>query len=192
MTDVLLEKFSSFASLDSVTLSARLHNCSFPAPPEVPVFGPSHGQDPSFPTHAGIVGSHRELQGDGMDRVPSGSQPPFPSASVAGPAQPEEVRGRARVAFDLPLRASPVAPDAEEEEDDDRNSVVSNPMVADHTLLRLVNFIYDKSCPLSSPSLASSRSMWSPTRRRLRVPDFGCIPGWRSSWIRLVSVWPPW
>ena len=112
-----------------------------------------------------------------MDQVPSGSRTPFPTvrgelpvdrpvcgigyrsvqaplASMEGPAQPVEVRQRASVTFDLPSGASPVA---EEEEDDDRDSVVFAPLVADRTLLRLVNFIYGQyleSRPLSSPSLA--------------------------------------
>ena len=177
LTIVLLDKFSSFASLDQANVSARLPNRSVSAPPKVPVPGPSHGQDPSFPTSEGIVSSHQEFQGDGMGRVPSGSRTPFPSArgelpvvrevsglgsgsvqapsaSVAGPEQPAEVRHRAQVTFDLPPSASSVAPDVEEE---DRDSVVSSPPVADRTLIRLVNFIYDKypkSRPLSSPLLA--------------------------------------
>ena len=64
-----------------------------------------------------------------------------------------DVRPRATVTVDLPSGASPVASDAEEEEDDYRDSVASAPPVEDWTLIHLVNFIYDKnpeSCPLSS------------------------------------------
>ena len=43
LTCVLLDKFSSNASLDQANMSARLPNCSVSAPPEVPVPGPSHG-----------------------------------------------------------------------------------------------------------------------------------------------------
>ena len=72
---------------------------------------------------------------------------------MAGPVPPAEVKRRARVSFDIPSSPSSVVPDAEEE---DRDSVVSTPLVADRTFIRLVNFIYDKypeSCPLSSPPL---------------------------------------
>ena len=50
-----------------------MFNHSVSSPPQVPVPQPYSGQDPSFCTPEGIVGSHREFQGDGMDWVPSGS-----------------------------------------------------------------------------------------------------------------------
>ena len=62
-----------------------------------------------------------------------------PPAGMEGPA---EVRPRAKVTFDLPFSASLVTPDTEEE-DDDRDSFVSAPPIADRMLIRLVNFIYD-------------------------------------------------
>ena len=80
LTNVLLDKFLSVSDSAQAHMSARLPNRFFPAPPEVPVPQPSHEQDPSFPIPEGIVGSHRELQGEGMDWVPSGSRTPFPSA----------------------------------------------------------------------------------------------------------------
>ena len=67
-------------------MSARLPNCSFAAPPEVPVPGPicclrtAAWQDASFPTPESSVGFNREFQGDGSDWVPSGSLTPFPNA----------------------------------------------------------------------------------------------------------------
>ena len=72
LTNVLQDKFTSLTSSDQDTMSARMPNRSFAAPPEVPVPGPSQGQDPSFPTPEGIVGFHQEFQEDGIDWVPSG------------------------------------------------------------------------------------------------------------------------
>ena len=152
-------------------MSARLPNHSFSTPLKVPVLDPvcglerQHAQDASFPTREGTVGFHREFQGDGSDWVPSGSQTPFPnahgelpvfrefsmlvsvsaqapSADVAGPVQPTGVRLRARVSFDLPSSPSPVDPAKEEGVEEDGDSVVFTPLVADRTLISIVTFIY--------------------------------------------------
>ena len=67
LTNVLLDKFTSLTSSDEATMSARMPNHLFAAPSEVPISGPSQGQDPSFPTPDGNFGFHQEFQGDGMD-----------------------------------------------------------------------------------------------------------------------------
>ena len=123
---------------------------------------PHHDQDAPFPTPESTVGFNREFQGDGSDWVPSGSLTSFPSvqgelpafrefsmlvsgsaqappAGVAGPAQPTEVRPGARFSFDLPP-SNPSKVDLTLEEDGD--SVVSTPLVADWTLISIVTFIY--------------------------------------------------
>ena len=80
-----------------------------------------------------------------------------PPSAPAVPAQPAEVRAHTRVHFALPSDASPAAPEQAEVEDDDVDSIVSNPPVVNKTLLRLAIFIYEnypESHQLSSPPLA--------------------------------------
>ena len=58
--------------------------------------------------------------------------------------------------FDVSAGPSPVDPDGEEEEEDDRDSVVSASLVFDKTFTGLINFVYEKylkSRLLSPPSL---------------------------------------
>ena len=188
-------------------MSARLPNRSFSAPLEVPVLQPSHGQDPSFPTPEGIVGSYREFQGDGMDWVPSDSRTPFPNAqgelpvfreaselgsgsaqappaSVMGPAQPAEIRRKARISFDLHASPSQVDPDAEGRKK--RIEIHRCPLLR---LQARLSFALSISFMTNTPNLvlfllllsllavASSRYMRSLTCRRLRVLSSACIPG---------------
>ena len=61
---------------------------------------------------------------------------------------------RQRVTFDASAGPSAVHPESEEEEDDDRDSVVSAFIVFDKTFTRLISFVYDQypeSRRLSSP-----------------------------------------
>ena len=114
---------------------------------------------------------------NGDDRVPSGFWTPYPvvqgefldrdssvrSAAVQVPldalavsVQPAEVRACSRVHFALPSDASLSAPEQEEENDDDADSVVSNPWVVNKTVC-LAAFMHDhypESRPLSAPLLA--------------------------------------
>ena len=131
-------------------MSARLPDCFFPAPLEVPVPQPSHGQDPSFPTPEGIVSSHREFQGEGMDWVSSDSWTPFPSAQGELPVfkdASELAPGLRRLLQPMwgVLRRLGVG------------LGFHSIFPPDRTLIRLVNFVYDKypnSRPLFSPPLA--------------------------------------
>ena len=53
-----------------------------------------------------------------------------------------EVKLRARVSFDLPSSPSPVDPTSEEGEEENGDSVVSTPLVADWTLISIVTFFF--------------------------------------------------
>ena len=147
-------------------------NVSFAALPEVPVPCPSHGPEASPHDPESTVSFNREFQVVGAEQVPSGFRTPFPivqgelpskdrleSAAVQNPpvVLPTEVRARPHVCFGLPSDASPSALEQVEVEDDDTDSVTSNPPVVDKTLVRLANFIhesYPESRLLSAPPLA--------------------------------------
>ena len=187
----------------------RIFNHSFPAPSEVPVPQPCYRWDPSFRTPEGIVGSHREFQGEGMDQVPSGSHTPFayaqgefpnvrefsglgsespqvPPFGEVGPAKSAEVRKTARVSSSVPFSPS-VDLDKEEEEEADRDSVVSSPQVQDQTLVRLVNFMITTQnlilllLPLSLCVAGLKHCMPSPVPKRRLVCISGSIPVWGNS-----------
>ena len=67
----IVSNFSSVQSQDHVSMSAKLsHPNSFPAPPEVPVPGPSHGPEVSPHDPESTVGFNREFQAVGVEWVP--------------------------------------------------------------------------------------------------------------------------
>ena len=70
--------------------------------------------------------------------------------------QSQEFPLKSRVTFDVSAGPSPVDSEGEEEEEDNRDSVVSASLVLDKTFCRLIAFIYEQypeSPPLSPPSL---------------------------------------